>query len=752
MGGAEYEADVHPDAARLRRFAQGLLPPDECRALEEHLSDCDRCGRVLEAAPEGSFVSRLRAARDTPPAATECYGAATEAAELSDLGGLADHPRYRVIRLLGRGGMGAVYLAEHRRMGRLVALKVIDPALLDHADALRRFQQEVQAAAQLHHPNIVAAFDADQAGGAHFLVMEYVAGRNLADYLAASGPLPVAAACAYVRQAALGLAHAHERGMVHRDIKPHNLMLTPQGQVKVLDFGLARFATESGGAAPSAAAALPHLTGAGAVMGTADYIAPEQARDAHAADERSDIYSLGCTLYHLLTGRPPFAGGSAEDKLRRHDVETAPALRGRRAVPEGLARLVARMMAKRPADRPRTAAEVAAALQAFAPRRSRRRRPVLAVLVVLLVAAACGTTYGLRGGDRPQPDGPAPAVAPVTPPVRRAPEQLLAPGGLVRRWTGHGVFPVHRIAVAADGTTAWSAADDLRRWDIATGTTRGSYAPAHLDWLYPPDGRWPGRMTLGQVARAQWHDDLLPTPDGKELWTTDGAGGFIRRYDAVTLATTDAIGPGPARFWQAAWFPGGRRLLTGGDDGLARVWDIQTRAVLHEYEGHACVSCVDVSPDGSRLLTGSTEDRCVHVWDVATRTFVTLSEQVGQPGSARFVAGGTAVLSCGRDRTIRLFDARTGAERRAYDCPARRTPWATLAPLPGGREFVSAADDGVLRLWDFETARELYHAPLEDVPTALAVTADGAQVLVGTQGGEVLQWRLPRLESVVRGP
>src|SRR5262249_13387753 len=137
---------------------------------------------------------------------------------------LTRHPRYRVLRLLGQGGMGAVYLAEHRRMGRAVALKVINPRLLSHPGALSRFQQEVRAAARLDHPNIVAAHDADQADSLHFLVMEHVEGQNLADYLGGKGTLPVAEACDIARQAALGLQHAHERGMVHRDIKPHNLM------------------------------------------------------------------------------------------------------------------------------------------------------------------------------------------------------------------------------------------------------------------------------------------------------------------------------------------------------------------------------------------------------------------------------------------------------------------------------------------------------------------------------------------------
>src|SRR5262249_31507580 len=182
-----------------------------------------------------------------------------------------------------------------------------------------RFRQEVRAAAKLHHPNIVTAFDAEQVGPLTVLVMEYVDGRTLADHLTDRGPVPVAEACEYARQAALGLAHAHALGMVHRDVKPANLMLTPDGRVKILDFGLARFLSEEVGADRSddPAAADSSLTRTGACMGTVDYMAPEQAEDARSADGRSDVYALGATLYHLLAGRPPFFGGAAADKLHR---------------------------------------------------------------------------------------------------------------------------------------------------------------------------------------------------------------------------------------------------------------------------------------------------------------------------------------------------------------------------------------------------------------------------------------------------
>src|SRR5947207_5840873 len=197
----------------------------------------------------------------------------------------ANDPRYRLLGVIGSGGMGTVYKAEHLLMGRTVALKVIHRNLTDNPAAIERFPREVRAAARLSHPNIVTAYDADQASGLHFLVMEYVEGKTLDRVLAEQGPVPVTLACDWIRQVALGLRHAHERGMVHRDIKPHNLMLTtanpvPGGPavpvVKVMDFGLARLAHEGASEAG--------LTAENALIGTADYIAPEQVQDAHHAD------------------------------------------------------------------------------------------------------------------------------------------------------------------------------------------------------------------------------------------------------------------------------------------------------------------------------------------------------------------------------------------------------------------------------------------------------------------------------------
>jgi len=291
---------------------------------------------------------------------------------------LLDHSRYRIFGRCGSGGMGVVYRAEHRLMGRIVALKVIRPRLLQRNDAVDRFRREVKAASMLSHPNIVATYDAEETQGIHFLVMEFVEGRNVAVLVAEQGPLPVETACEFALQAAQGLEHIHARGMVHRDLKPQNLMLTPQGTIKILDFDLSKIPLEMEGDDPSTpyAGYLPRdsgmLTSASASFGTPDYVAPEQAADARSTDIRADIYGLGMTLYFLLTGRPPFPGKDVLDKLRGHaERSPRPIAHFRSDVPRQLVHVIEKMTAKNPADRFQTPHEVVQSLQRFvSPRRT----------------------------------------------------------------------------------------------------------------------------------------------------------------------------------------------------------------------------------------------------------------------------------------------------------------------------------------------------------------------------------------------
>lgn len=279
--------------------------------------------------------------------------------------------QYVLLDYIGAGGMGQVYRASHRTLGREVAIKTLSAKAVKSAESLKRFQREMRAAARLVHPNIVMAYDADQAGGVHFLVMEFVNGQDLKTIVKESGPLPVGKVVDYALQAARGLAYAHQQGVVHRDIKPANLLVDQEGALKILDMGLARVSgieLSVDGQQDDGLAGQQDdgLTQTGIILGTADYMSPEQAENSRAVDGRSDIYSLGCTLFCLLTGKPPFADETTNIKKllahSRRPVPSAAALRPE--VPAGLDQIVQRMMAKHAADRQQSMQELIAELTA----------------------------------------------------------------------------------------------------------------------------------------------------------------------------------------------------------------------------------------------------------------------------------------------------------------------------------------------------------------------------------------------------
>lgn len=351
--------EEHPSDEVIEAFAQGRLTVSDASRLEGHLESCHACGEKLGRVGIDTYSDLIRQRAANEPTVRD------EQTPGEVPAGLRDHSRYTIVRQVGSGGMGVVYEAQHRVMRRLVALKVIRPDLLATPAAVSRFRREVHTAARLSHPNIVTALDAEEAGGVHFLVMEFVLGTTLERRVHDDGPLPSPRACELARQIALGLAHAHERGMIHRDIKPANVMLTPEGTVKILDFGLAAW-SDSGS-----------LTQAGVRLGTPSYAAPEQFPTAQAADARADQYGLGATLYFLLTGQPP------------GEPLSFPA-----DVPEPVRAIVTRLLAMDPAKRFPSAAAVAQALAPWSDQAARRRHfgrrkfAVATVLAALAIGAA----------------------------------------------------------------------------------------------------------------------------------------------------------------------------------------------------------------------------------------------------------------------------------------------------------------------------------------------------------------------------
>jgi serine/threonine-protein kinase len=372
---------------------------------------------------------------------------------------------YEILDRLGAGGMGTVFKARHRRMKRVVALKLLSREVAASGTLAERFQREVETIARLNHPNIVMAFDADEGEAGPFLVMEFVNGRDLASEVAQGGPRPVADAVDRLLQAARGLEYAHAQGIVHRDIKPQNILRDAGGVVKVADLGLARFS-----APDSASTANLSLTQAGTVVGTAEYMSPEQAIDSGQVDHRADVYSLGCTLYFLLTGGAPYQASSIMSMFLKHREAPIPDVRAARPdVPAELEAIFRRMVAKAPADRFQSMTDVVKALEqvqskvgpAGAPAGP---RPVAPAEPVDLLARTAALEAAAAA------DGPT--VVLVEPSRTQA--------GIIRRYLQQiGTGPVH---ITASGREALDVAKRERAGVIISSMHLGDMTGAQLAW------------------------------------------------------------------------------------------------------------------------------------------------------------------------------------------------------------------------------------------------------------------------------
>jgi WD40 repeat protein len=810
---------AHPSVEVLRSFGLGQLGEAEASAVEEHVGHCEACCRTLAEAGSDTFTDLLRRgglagvngaatlAAGSPPPAADGTRASADSSDESAWDGpppaLLRHPRYRVLGLIGAGGMGAVYKAEHRLMERLVALKVMTRALVASEATVDRFRREVKAAARLAHPNIVAAYDAEQAGDLHFLVMEHVEGTDLARWLARHGPLPVEEACEYARQCAAGLQHAHEHGMIHRDVKPHNLMRTPGGTVKILDFGLARLAAEAGAVASG-------VTGEGTLLGTVDYLAPEQADDARRADIRSDIYSLGCTLYHLLCGRPPFPKGSVVQKVMAHTEREPLSIRELRPdVPPRLARVVQRMMAKSPDDRYQTPDEVGDALAPFVGQtvvidptplrkkdaaggkesgRSPRRRWPVAVAAAFLLALV-GVVAG-AAVYRVKTDNGELVITTDNPDV----EVVIKQNGKLVRIIDTKTSKEVTLNSGLYDLEVKGNPEDLKLSLDKVTIRRGETVVATVDRRKTAAGKKPAAEKIVEVRRLMWQDGpagaVVFTPDGKTVAVTsdktvrrwDVAGGkegtaltghqstlydLVVSPDGKTAATADA--GGAVKLWDLATgkegkalpghsnqarglalSPDGKLLYSGGaDEKVVRAWEVGSGKLATEFEHPNAIRTLALSPDGKVLAVATFYDGAVKLWDTAAQKELrTLDASKETINALAFAADGKSLLTAGADRVIRRWETDSGKLLKALD--EQGAPIETLARTPDGRFLLSGGGDwknpdqpGEVIVWDL-TAGKKAHTLAADggCVFGVAVAADGRTFATGQPSGARL-WRLP---------
>jgi WD40 repeat protein/serine/threonine protein kinase len=777
----------------LVAFTQGNLPLDVLDAIAEHLGSCASCESAIqqEEGPGDVLLSSLR--RLAGSGTDEDAILESEMAALVACGfnfpppHRADIPRpkqlreYQLLETLGEGGMGTVFRALHTRLDKTVALKTLAAWRMDKPDAVARFHREMKAVGNLSHPNIVQATDAGEVEGTHFLVMEFVEGLDLSKLVKRLGPLPVSDACELIRQAAVRLEYVHQHGLVHRDVKPSNLLLSHSGQVKVLDLGLARLGETLTGDEYSTASSM--------VMGSFDYMAPEQADDPHAADARADLYSLGCTLYFLLVGEPPFPAPryrTALQKVKAHAAAAAPRVQDQHPeTPAELAQIVERLLSKQPADRFDSAADLAVALEKFS------RGSDLTLLFSAPAASA-----------RDSADTAPPTAVTRMVGRKKAGRQLKpqAPsggrGGRRWPWVAGGallaaLLGVMILYIRTDEGTIEIVSDDrevkviverggeqVRLIDLATNQEvelrSGKY---HL--------RIEGREDLELVAsdfdlrrgdkvvasiRRKAASRSSPEPVVARLDNRPSAADALRRETIPPLMLAAAGGGnaqnaphslvgvfGRRAFWcgrsqgSVSFSPDGKRLACAVFDhndeaapGEVRVFDVETGEELMSLPGHTAAAFdVQFSPDGERLA--SCGAKTVTIWNARTgeeiRSLTGFAHRVASvafsPDGRRLATGGGAYREAAE---LKVWDLETGQE--VLSLVGHTNFVASVAFSQDGTKLASAAWDNQAKIWDAEKGEELRSLSHGYWVNGVAFSPDGARLATASYDYQTRIWNV----------
>jgi serine/threonine protein kinase len=573
---------------------------------------------------------------------------------------------YEVLEELGRGGMGIVYKARHRETGNVVALKVIRKERLGSSDLIGRFKREALASSRLQHPNLVQVYEADLAGEQPYMAIEYVPGMTLQQLVETNGALPVAMACDFIRQTALALKHANEQRLVHRDIKPSNLMvlaphglpLPPRPIVKVLDMGVARLFQS-----PDHESPLTTLTRDGSVIGTPDYIAPEQLENPRGVDIRADLYSLGCMFYFLLTAQVPFPGGSLVQKLDRQRWQVAPSVTQLRPeVPAGVAAIVRKLMNKDREDRFQTPDELIAALEGLLKAGDLPGTAHLATLTpVVELVGHKGNASALTWAGGLLVSGGADRTIRVWD---------VAKGQELRR-CGDGKLEAVCLAAAPGGVILAGQGVTVRGYSVATG-----------------------RETLRLVGHADAVRAVAVSADGKRA-LTGGDDRSVRLWDLERSTQMTRFTKHTGGVTGVALSPDGKFAASGGTDQTLRVWDVVSGRELRSFAvPRGRVLCVAWSADGKTVFSGHF-DTTLRQWDVATghevRRFIGHKQMV----NALALAGDGTLISASNDQTVRLWDVAAGGE--VGIAPGHTGPVSVVAA--NGERFASAGADGTVRVW-----------------------------------------------------